>query len=284
MQNISKSAIVLLAGIVMALLLGASSVTAKELTAAGCKTEHFMLRDLSAAYTAKTGNTVQLGRIGNLKALTMLHEDQIDFAYTCKPITDLAKKSKLDRAVVKTWESVPIGKDPIVIISNYVNGVDNLSVTDLTRVFKGEIKNWKELGGNDVPVKVGYLSDSVESGIVLLFKEFTVGNDGQLDPNGTKVDDPVKLGQFVYATPGGISFVSHNSVFGDRIKELNVDGVNPTQANILNGQYKLAATYYLTFPVKRSALVADFIAFSQSKEGQSIVATNFIPYVKENQR
>lgn len=251
-----------------------------QLKAAGCKTEHFMLKDLVSVYKNKTGNTIRLGRTGNKKAVTLLLNDKVDFAFTCKPITALSSKFKLDSAQVANWESVPIGKDPILVISNYTNGIDNLSIGDLTRVFKGEIKNWKELGGNDVPVNIGYLSDDVESGIVMLFREFTVGKKGQFDPNGTRLDDPSKLGQFVYATPGGISFVALNSYHGDHSNVLKINGVEPKRENILNDKYKLSATYYLTAPLSKNALVADFIAFSQSKDGQSVVSKNFIPYTQ----
>lgn len=253
-----------------------------QMSAAGCKTEHFMLKDLSSAYTSKTGNTIRLGRTGNKKAVTMLLKDQVDFAFTCKPITQLSKKFKLNHAEVSDWSSVPIGKDPIIVVSNYINGVDDISIADLKRLFSGSIKNWKELGGNDLPVKIGYLSDEIESGIVLLFKEFTVGSKGSLDANATIVDDPVKIGRFVYSTPGGVSFMSLNSYTDKKSTILKVDGYEPSRENILNNKYKLSATYYITAPIKKDALVADFISFSQSAEGQAIVAKSFIPYTNKN--
>ena len=251
-----------------------------QLTAAGCKTEHFMLQDLAAAYKEKTGNALRLGRTGNKKAVTLLLQDEVDFAYTCKPITQLSKKFNLDGASISDWTSVPIGKDPIIVISNYVNGVEDISIVDLKRVFKGEIKNWKEIGGNDVPVVVGYLSEDIESGVVLLFKEFTVGSKSPLAPDGTVLDDPVKVGRFVYSTPGGVSFMSLNSCKDKKSTILKVNGYEPTSENIINGKYKLSATYYITAPVKKNALVADFVAFSQSAEGQAIVGKSFTPYTK----
>jgi phosphate transport system substrate-binding protein len=256
------------------------AATSSELVAAGCKTEHFMLKDLSTAYQQKTGKSVRLGRTGNKKAVKMLLDNKVDFAFTCKPIHDLSKKFKLDNKEIANWESIPIGKDPIIVISNFVNGVDNLSLADLTRVFKGEVKNWKEVGGNDVPVKIGYLSAEIESGVVLLFREFTVGKNGKLDPQGVQLDDPVKIAQFVYSTPGAVGFLAHNSLHGDQSKVLSIDGVDPGEKNIRNGTYKLTATYYLTAPKQKNELVTDFIAFSRSKEGQEVVSKNFIPYTE----
>ncbi len=251
-----------------------------SLVAAGCKTEHFMLKDLASAYKNKTGNSIRLGRTGNKKAVTLLLQDEIDFAFTCKPIAKLSKTFNLDGASISDWTSVPIGKDPIIVISNYVNGVDDISIKDLTRLFKGEIKNWKELGGNDLPVAVGYLSEDIESGVVMLFKEFTIGSEGKFAANGVKLDDPVKVGLFVYSTPGGISFLSLNSFKDQKSTVMKIEGFEPTTENILNDKYTLSATYYITAPVKKNAIVADFMEFSRSKEGQEIVAKNFIPYTK----
>jgi phosphate transport system substrate-binding protein len=249
----------------------------EQLSAAGCKTEYFMLKDLTPAFKDRTGHFIRLGRTGNKKAITMLMKDEIDFAFTCKPITQLSKKFNLDGASISDWTSVPIGKDPIVVVSNYTNGVDNISIADLTRLFKGEIKNWQELGGNNVPVVVGHLSEDIESGVVMLFKEFTVGGKGTLDPNATIVDDPLKLGRFVYSTPGGVTFMAMNSCKDKKSTILKINGYEPTKENVLNNRYKLSATYYITAPVKKNPIVADFIDFSTSEEGQAIISNSFIP-------
>jgi len=254
----------------VAILLMAPVMVQAEMSAAGCKTEHYMLKELAAAYKQKTGNDVSLGRTGNIEAVGMLLEKKIDFAFTCKPISDLAKKFKLDAQAVANWESVPIGKDPILVASNYINGVDNLTIEQLTRIFRGDVKNWKELGGSDLPVTVGYLNSNIESGVVLLFKELTVGKDGKLDPLGVKLEEPAKIGQFVINTPGGIAFVSHNSFIGDHKHVIRIDGFEPTSNNIQNGSYPLVATYYLTAPVQKNAMVADFIGlqpFAGGAEG-----------------
>jgi len=273
-----KKAVVGIRGLALfaAFCLLAPQLAGAELKAAGCKTEHFMVKELAAAYKAKTGNDIDLARIGNQQAVSQLLEHKIDFAFTCKPIEQLAKKFKLDAEAVKNWQSVSIGKDPILVASNYVNGVNNLTIDQLTRIFKGEVKNWKEVGGNDLPVKVAYLGSVVDSGVVLLFKEMTV-KDGKLDPQGVQVDEPIKLSQFVIKTPGGVTFLSHNSYRGEERNVVRINGVEPTSDNIKNGKYPLVATYYLTAPVKTNVMVDDFIAFCVSPEGQEIIAKNFTP-------
>ena len=116
------------------------------LTAAGCPTEYFLLTDLAEAYKANTGQSLQIGKTGNKKAVILHLEQKIDFTFTCKPIQKLTKGLKLDPNAVSSWSSVAIAKDPIVVVSNAGNGVDNVTSEQLTKLFQGDIANGNERG------------------------------------------------------------------------------------------------------------------------------------------
>jgi len=243
---------------------------------AGCKTEYFLLKDLAEAYKATTGNKLQLGNTGNKKAVNLMLEGKIDFTFTCKPIGKLTKGLKLNPNDVASWKSVAIAKDPIIIVSNPENGLQNLTKEQLTQLFQGKFSNWKELGGNDIPIELAYLSQNMESGVVLLFKEFTVGNNGNLAKKAMVADSPSKLGNFVSVTPGGVTYMAYNSYKEKYGQILQIDGITPTRENILNGAYGLAATYYLTLDGRMNSAVSDFVKFTTSPEGEKAIETNFI--------
>lgn len=259
-------------------MLPQSSVQAEEavLKAAGCKTEFFLLKDLAEAYRSKSGNKMQLGNTGNKKAVNLLLERKIDFTFTCKPIEKLTKGLELDPNAVSSWTSVAIAKDPIVVVSNGKNGVQNVTSEQLTQMFQGNIANWRELGGADLPVKTAYLASTLESGVVLLFKEFTVGDNGKLDEKAMIANGPSMLGNFVSVTPGAVTFMGLNSYQDKYGVILAIDGVAPTRENILAGKYSLAATYYLTLSGKDNQAVADFVEFTRSAEGKNTIEQNFI--------
>lgn len=246
------------------------------LKGAGCKTEYFLLKDLADAYKVKTGKKMQLGNTGNKKAVNLMLDQKIDFTFTCKPIKKLTKGLKLDPNAVSSWTSIPIGKDPIVVVASPKNGVKSLSTDQLTKLFKGEFASWDELGGNKIPVKTAYMSESLESGVVLLFKEFTVGSKGKLDNKAMIANGPSMLGNFTSVTPGAVTFMGFNSYkekYGDI---LEIDGVAPTRENILNGTYALAATYYLTLDGSDNKGVSDFMDFINSEDGKQAIDQNFI--------
>ena len=49
-------------------------------------------------------------------------------------------------------EMVPIGSDAFVFIVNDSNPVNNITIEQIRGIYSGEIKNWKELGGKDIPI------------------------------------------------------------------------------------------------------------------------------------
>ncbi|MCP4687508.1 MAG: hypothetical protein GY859_05615 [Desulfobacterales bacterium] len=250
----------------------------ETMVCAGCKTEYYLIRDLCAAFREKSGIKVRPAKTGNKKAIELMLKNKVDFTFTCKPIDALAMKFKVDREKIASWRSVSIAKDPIVILSNAKNGVDNITVAQLTDIFQGRITNWKEVGGADLPVLTVRIDPGVESGMLPLFKEFTVGKDGKLAPNAKLLDAPSKLGNYVRVKPGGVSFLAINSYqehFGDILK---IDGMAPSREAIINGSYKLAATYYLIIDDKSDKPVSDFLNFCLSEEGKKIIGKNFIPY------
>lgn len=48
----------------------------------------------------------------------------------------------------------PLALEPLAIMVNKANGVSNLTAAQVRGMFKGEIKNWKDVGGDDRPVVV----------------------------------------------------------------------------------------------------------------------------------
>ncbi len=68
----------------------------------------------------------------------------------------------------------------------------------------------------------------------------------------------------------GIGYISLGSA-SERIKALNVDGVEPTIDNIKSGDYAVARPFLLVTKGEESDLVKDFISFTESVQGQQIV-------------
>ncbi len=73
-----------------------------------------------------------------------------------------------------------------------------------------------------------------------------------------------------------IGYISLGSL-NDTVKSVKIDGVEPTTDNVLAGTYTIARPFHIATKGEQSELVADFISYMLSKEGQAIVADKYIP-------
>ena len=74
----------------------------------------------------------------------------------CAIIIRWTKKAAEDKGI--ELEIVPITKEAFVFVINPDNTVDTLTQEQIRKIYTGEIKNWKELGGDDAEI-VAYQRD-----------------------------------------------------------------------------------------------------------------------------
>ncbi len=264
----------------------------KKLKAAGCKTEAILMDELCSNYPAAR---IKPSRTGNKKGLILFAEGKTDFAFTCKPAGSLIKKFKLNTAKTKDWKCIAFAKDPLIIIANPDTGITELSLIDLSKIFTGKASNWSEFGGNNLPITIGYMdTQKVETGNNTVFKECVlqkyVSPSGAITgtPNPTPnlkadfskqatiLDSPDKLGNFVRATPGAITFMGLNSYQDKCGTALKINGISPNIDTVRSGEYPMAVTYHLIYNPKGSTAVTDFVDFVTSEQGRKITAKNFV--------
>ena len=159
--------------------------------------------------------------------------------------------------------------DGIAVITHKDNTVDNLTSEQLTDIYTGKITNWKDLGGAD-------------EAIVVLGREAGSGTRGAFEEL-LKVDDQCKYAQEldstggvlakVASTPGSIGYVSLD-VVDDTVKALSLDGVEPTEENIVAGSYKLSRPFVMATMGtidEQNDLVKTWFGYVQSDEGKAVI-------------
>lgn len=243
---------------------------ADTLKSAGCKTEYFVIKALAEQANTQ-GLKVQVGKTGNKKAIALLVNGKIDFAFTCKPGAALAKKFKVDASVAVGWTTVPIAKDPIVLVANSGVGVSDLSMEQIKNIFSGSITNWSAVGGPDMVIAVGYLDASVESGTVTVFKETTIGATATLVAATKALPAPNALGNYAKGTPGALVVMGLNSYQSDHGTLLTIDGVSADRSTILDGSYPLAVTYNLVYPTADAERLKPWLDLVSSPDGQQAI-------------
>ncbi|MGI9279168.1 MAG: substrate-binding domain-containing protein [Endozoicomonas sp.] len=97
-----------------------------------------------------------------------------------------------------------VGIDGLAIVVNPRNAVNQLDITDVARLFSGEVTNWKELGGADLPVSLFARDD--RSGTWDTFKNLVLAKKYKLASAAERFESNPVLSDRVASTPGGIGF------------------------------------------------------------------------------
>ena len=181
-----------------------------------------------------------------------------------------------------------IAIDGIAVIVNPENGVTDLSSEQIQKIFMGEIKNWKEVGGADAEIVV--VSREEGSGTRDGFEEIMkVQKTVQKDGKDTKVSGVVDTAITVDATGAVKSTVAGNKnaigyismgVMDDSVKAVKVDGVEATVENVKSETYKVFRYFLVVTKGEPEGNAKTFIDFMLSEEGQKIVTDDHYITVK----
>ena len=159
--------------------------------------------------------------------------------------------------------------DGIAVITHKDSTVSDLTAQQLTDIYTGKITNWKDLGGADEAIVV--LGREAGSGTRGAFEELLKIEDQcayaqELDSTGGVLAK-------VAATPGSIGYVSLD-VVDDTVKALSLDGVAPTEENIVAGSYKLSRPFVMATLgtiEEQNDLVKTWFHYVQSDEGKAVI-------------
>ena len=159
--------------------------------------------------------------------------------------------------------------DGIAVITHTSNTVSDLTSQQLTDIYTGKITNWVDLGGADEAIVV--LGREAGSGTRGAFEELLDVADQcayaqELDSTGGVLAK-------VASTPGSIGYVSLD-VVDDTVKALSLDGVEPTEENIVAGSYKLSRPFVMATlgtVEEQNDLVKTWFNYVQSDEGQAVI-------------
>lgn len=201
-----------------------------------------------------------------------------DIAMASRDIKE--KEKEIAKSKGMEIQETVLGFDGITVIANKANPVKNISSKQLAKVFRGEIKNWKELGGKDAPIIV--LSRDSSSGTHEFFKEHIIreGNSKGQQEYGDKTlympsNEAIK--QEVEKNPNAIGYIGMGYL-DTSVHPLSVDGKEASAENVLNKTYPISREIYWYSDQNLSPTGKSLINYALGLKGQSILKKEgFVP-------
>ncbi len=211
--------------------------------------------------TANPGVTVNVEFTGSGTGIQAAIDGTTDIGNSSRALKD----EELQAGLVENIVAI----DGIAIIVNKDVTVTDVTSEQLAQIYKGEIKNWKELGGKDAPiVVVGRESGSGTRGA---FEELLEVED--LCNYAQEIDSTGGVLSTVANTGGAIGYISLD-VIDDSVTIVAIDGVVASEENIVAGDYMLSRPFVMATKgeiSKQNELIQAFFAYIESEEGQSII-------------
>jgi len=169
-----------------------------------------------------------------------------------------------------------IAMDGVCIVIHPSNPVKGLTTRQIRRIYKGEVKNWQEVGGPDADIVP--ISRDTSSGTYETFHKLVM-NKEKITDGVEYVNANPQLHARVSTTTGAVGYVGLGFV-DEKVKAVKVDGVAPTKRTIARGVYPVARPmfFFTRDCPKLGSVVHEFCTFHLTEEGQEIVeAKGFVP-------
>ena len=207
------------------------------------------------------GVTVTVEYTGSGAGLESLASGSVDIGNSSRHLKD-------EEVAGGAVENV-VAIDGIAVIVDPANSVSDIPAEKLAAIYKGEITNWSELGGNDEAIVV--IGRESGSGTRDAFEELLEVKDAC--KYAQELDSTGGVKAKVAATPGAIGYVSLD-VVDESIKAVSIDSVEPTEANIIAGDYLLSRPFVMATNGEISAqndLVKGWFDYISSDAGKDVI-------------
>jgi phosphate transport system substrate-binding protein len=237
-----------------------------------------LAQKLAESYGAiNKGADISVTGGGSGTGIAALLDSQTDIANSSRTIKESELKSGKTKGL--DIKEFTIGIDALSVIVNPKNKIASMNMETIGKIFKGEIKNWKEVGGKDMPINL-YGRQS-NSGTFSFFREHVL--KGEYSDQMNSMNGNSQIVESIKNDISGIGYVGVGYVVNDgkvltSVKILNVSqkegeiAYSPTDVkNIYTGKYPISRGLQQYTPNKPVGEVKAFIEYELSKAGQAIV-------------
>ncbi|OPJ59101.1 phosphate ABC transporter substrate-binding protein [Clostridium oryzae] len=235
-----------------------------SITASGSTALQPLALTASQQFTAKYPDaTVNVQAGGSGVGLTQVSEGNVQIGNS-----DITAEEKLGADDAKALVDHKVCVVGFAAVANEKVKVDNLTKQQLIDIFTGKIKNWKEVGGQNL--KIHLITRPDGSGSKAIFEKY--GLNGAKEATGVSLteDSSGTVASAVKETEGSISYLASsflNSAQNTKgLKVLKYEGLEMNKENITSGKYPIWAYEHMYTKGEATGVAKAFIEFLTSED------------------
>ncbi len=181
----------------------------------------------------------------------------------------LSSRDLKEEEIADGLKATVLAYDGIAVIVNPENPVADLDMDSISKIYTGEITNWKDVGGQDAEIVL--IGREAGSGTRDGFESITKTEDAcQYRQELTSTGDVITA---VSQNPAAIGYASLASV-NEQVQTVRVNGVEPTEDSIKDGSYVIQRPFILV--TKEDTPLSDtaqkFFDFATSVEAAQLIS------------
>jgi phosphate transport system substrate-binding protein len=255
------------------LAIGAGTAFAENMVIKGSTTVLPVAQAALEAYMkANPGAKISLSGGGSGEGIKALIDGSTDIANSSREI----KSAEVELAKSKGVQpkEIAVAIDAIVPIVNPKNRVKDLTIDQLSQIYQGKIKNWKEVGGDDLQIVV--ISRDSSSGTFEAWGEMVLSKS-KVTPRAQMQASNGAIVQVISKNRYAIGYIGIGYI-NKAVKPLTVNGVAASAKTALSKEFPVSRFLYMYTNGAPKGETAKFIKFILSSEGQKLVAKEgFVP-------
>ncbi len=172
-----------------------------------------------------------------------------------------------------TLWAAPLAQDGIVLVVHPENPVRNLTLSDVRRIYVGNISNWRDVGGVDLPITP--YARELGADARSEFERMVLGQR-RMTPNTRLMPTLASLLRQLKEDKGALAYLHYSQLPLDAAV-VALNGVMPDTQTLAQSTYPLRTLIYIIGIAPPDAGHRAFISWCQSLEGQQLVSQAYVP-------
>ncbi|MFA5531305.1 MAG: substrate-binding domain-containing protein [Thiohalomonadaceae bacterium] len=245
-----------------------------SLTLAGSRLPKTAFLDAIAGKLSARGQPVAVHGGGCDDAIAAVRGRRAHFGNLCCPV---------DGSPASGFQWLPIARDIKAVVVHPDNPLESISLGALRGIARGQIRNWKEVGGNDRPIALvvhDHCPTYFEPVRQLLLQGEAPWSGHRLSAT-TDEDHLRQIIRFSAAIGVNSLVLADPYVARGELKVLKVDGVAPGVVAAAAGEYPLTGPFNIIFSEWEEASMRPFLDYLFSNDGQAGIRERAVPVPRD---